>query len=195
MSGYDHQKQQNSISSQSSSGDSATLAYMAMASDQDVDRDLDHPHTAQPNGAPSSSSRPEPHPSDRTPVPVRAATLGTPHDLDQRPLRVDDRPHARSEDLNHSSSWAANDPSFTDRALSQSPAPPYMVSSRPGTPGSSTYHQSQPQSSSDSFEPSRSRPRSVHSVSSLNSDPSTPVGSQPGGGSTTTHTSASVSPT
>ena len=192
MSGPDHQKQQLSISSQSSSGDSATLAYMAMASDPDSDHDLDPPRTAQANGFPSSSPRSEYPASDRNPVPARAATLGTPHDLDQRQPRTDDRPHARSEDLNHSSSWASNDPSFTDRALSQSPAPPFMGSSRPGTPGSSSNHHPAP---SDHSESSRSRRQSVYSDSSLNSDPSTPGGSQPGGGSTTTHTSTSVAST
>ena len=59
MSGPDHQKQQLSISSQSSSDDSATLAYMAMASDPDSDHDLDPPRTAQANGFPSSSPRSE----------------------------------------------------------------------------------------------------------------------------------------
>ena len=192
MSGLDHQKQQLSISSQSSN-DSATLAYMAMASDPDSDHDLDPPRTAQANGFPSSSPRSEYPASDRNPVPARAATLGTPHDLDQRQPRTDDRPHARSEDLNHSSSWAPSDPQLADRALSQSPAPPFYASSRPGTPGTSN-HYHHPPSSSDHSEPSRSRPRSVHSDSSLNSDSSTPGGSQVGGTSTT-HTSTSVAST
>lgn len=197
MSGPDHQKQHLSLSSQSSStsSDSATLVYIAMASDQGSDHDLDPPPTAQFNGGPSSSPRSDLHPPDRN-VPVRAVTLGTPHDLDQRPpVRGDDRPHARSEDLNHSSSWGAHDPSFTDRAHTQSPSPAYMASSRPGTPGSSSTHQALPPSSSDHSESSRSRPRSVHSDSSLGSDPPTPGGSQLGGASTTTHTSNSVAST
>ncbi|TBU30656.1 RhoGAP-domain-containing protein [Dichomitus squalens] len=168
---------------------------MAIASDPDSDHDLDPPPTAHANGFSSSSPRPEHYASDRTPVPVKAATLGTPYDLDQRQPRTDDRPHARSEDLNHSSSWASNDPSFTDRALSQSPAPPFMASSRPGTPGSSSNHHPLPPSSSDHSESSRSRRQSMHSDSSLGSESSTPGGSQLGGGSTTTHTSTSVAST
>ena len=190
MSGLDHQKQQLSISSQSSN-DSATLAYMA--SDQDSDHDLDPPRSAAPNGVHSSSPRTESQPQDRAHLPTRASTLGSTLDLDQRRARADEYPHARSEDLNHSSSWAPSDPQLADRALSQSPAPPFYASSRPGTPGTSN-HYPHPPSSSDHSESSRSRPRSVHSDSSLNSDSSTPGGSQVGGTSTT-HTSTSVAST
>lgn len=188
MSGHDHQNKQLSISSQSSN-DSSNLAYIAF--DQDLDHDHDPLRSTLPNGS-HPPSRAESHASDRS-LPVRANTLGTPHDLDQRKPRADDHPHARSEDLNHSSSWNSSDPQSADR-LSQSPAYPFLAGSRPGTPGSSNHHP-QPQSSSDHSESSRSRPRSVHSDSSLNSDPSTPGGSQPGGTSTTHTSTTSVAST
>ncbi|KAI0693199.1 RhoGAP-domain-containing protein [Cerioporus squamosus] len=163
-----------------------------MASDQDSDHDHDPPRSAAPNGAHPSSPRTEPQSSDRAHLPTRASTLGSTHDLDQRKPRADDHPHARSEDLNHSSSWAPSDSQVAERGLSQSPAPPFFASSRPGTPGASNHYH--PPSSSDHSDSSRSRPRSVHSDSSLNSDSSTPGGSQVGGTSTT-HTSTSVAST
>ena len=190
MSGHDHQTKQ-SISSESSN-DPATLAYMAA---DFSDRDHDPPRPVLPNGSYLSSTRSEYAPSDRSPHPTRASTLGSPYDLDQRPPRMDDRPHARSEDLNHSAPWPAGDPSSADRMLSQSPVAPFRSGSRPGTPGSSSNHHHPPASSSDHSERSPSRPRSAHSDSSLNSDPPTPGGSQRGGASTTTHTSASVAST
>ena len=186
MSGLDSHK--HSLDSQSSN-DSATLAYTAF------DSDHDHPRSALLNGTHPSSTRPEFLGTDRSALPTRAATLDSPHDRDQRPPRMDDRPHARSEDLNHSSAaWGANDAQTFDRGLSQSPAPPFRGGSRPGTPGSSSNHH-HPPSSSDHSERPPSRARSVHSDSSLNSDPPTPGGSQRGGASTTTHTSSSVAST
>ncbi|KAL7280774.1 hypothetical protein ACG7TL_005718 [Trametes sanguinea] len=184
---YDRQhKQLSSVSSQSSN-DSATLAYMASDPDSDHDRD-------PPNGARPPSPRTDSHSSDRTHVPTRASTLGSPHDLDQqRKPRADDHPHARSEDLNHTTTWSRSDLHPSDHALSQSPAPPFLAGSRPGTPGSSSHHN--PPSPSDHSGPSRSRPRSVHSDSSLYSDSSTPGGSQPGGTSTTHTSSTSVAST
>ncbi|KAI0641959.1 RhoGAP-domain-containing protein [Trametes meyenii] len=134
-----------------------------MASDPDSDHDHDLPKPSYPNGAHPASLRADSHASDRTYVPTRASTVSSPHDLDQKKPRADDHPHARSEDLNHSSSWARSDQQHPDHVLSQSPAPPFLVGSRPGTPGSSHYHN--PPSPSDHSEPSRSRPRSVHSDS------------------------------
>lgn len=178
-----------SVSSQSSN-DSATLAYMA--SDPDSDHDHDLPRPSFSNGAHPPSPRLDSHGSDRAHLPTRASTVGTPHDLDQRKPKADDHPHARSEDLNHSTNWSRNDLQASDHALSQSPAPAFLAASRPGTPGSSHYHN--PSSPSDHSESHRRRPRSAHSDSSLNSDSSTPGGSQVGGTSTT-HTSTSVAST
>ncbi|KAI0741918.1 hypothetical protein C8Q80DRAFT_165062 [Daedaleopsis nitida] len=186
MSGHDYQNKQLSVSPPSPND--STLAYMAMASDHESDHDHDLPRSALLNGVHPSSPRVESHASDRTLLPIRAATLDSPHDLDQRKPRTDEYPHARSEDLNHSSSWNSADPQFTDRVLSQSPAPPFRAASRPSTPGSSNHHHSD-------YSGSPRRPRSAHSDSSLNSDPSTPGGSQPGGTSTTHTSTTSVAST
>ncbi|KAI0328665.1 RhoGAP-domain-containing protein [Cubamyces sp. BRFM 1775] len=164
-----------------------------MASDPDSDHDHDLLPPSLSNGAHPPSPRTDSHASDRTHVPTRASTVSSPHDLDQRKPRADDQPHARSEDLNHTSSWARSDLQNSDHALSQSPAPPFLAGSRPGTPGSS--HNHNPPSPSDHSGPSRSRPRSVHSDSSLYSDSSTPGGSQPGGTSTTHTSTTSVAST
>ncbi|KAJ7155522.1 LIM domain-containing protein [Mycena crocata] len=117
--------------------------------------DPDSSRSPRPSRQPTSNSGPLSAPPgspgrlpDRTNVPTRAATVGPPDQ--ERALAVHDRPHARSEDLNHGSSAA----SAAAPALGSSPRPvqPFMpgaASSRPSTPAGSSKH-SHPSSSGHS---------------------------------------------
>ncbi|OBZ74015.1 hypothetical protein A0H81_06061 [Grifola frondosa] len=102
----DRQLKQLSISSQSS-GDSATLAYMA--SDQDSDHDHDRRPPSPPRVSSSASPPANNRPLERPNAPHRASTVGSPRDLDQKRAKSDDHPHARSEDLNHTTYQNGND--------------------------------------------------------------------------------------
>ncbi|PCH44221.1 RhoGAP-domain-containing protein [Wolfiporia cocos MD-104 SS10] len=135
---------------------------------------------------PAGSSQPP----ERAYLPHRASTLSSPHNPDQRKPTLDDYPHARSEDLNHSSSRTLGDYSPSDRSPSRSQT--FLTASRPTTPGSSNNHN--PSSSSDYSLAPRTRSGSVHSDSSLQSDGSTPGGSG-AAGTSTTHTSTSIAST
>jgi len=75
--------------------------------------------------------------SDRPSLPTRASTLGSASELDHNSYSDPSLPkYSRSEDLNHSSTST-----FT------SPSPPFLSTSRPNTPGSSSRDRNQPSSS------------------------------------------------
>ncbi|EMD39064.1 hypothetical protein CERSUDRAFT_112758 [Gelatoporia subvermispora B] len=167
------------------SGDHSALAYMASDSESTYTSDLvssptrdDHP--LPPAGSTSNQN-------ERPRYPHRASTVSSPLDLDQRRHKGDDYHHARSEDLNHSSSRYMVDVHPPDQLLSRSQT--YLTASRPTTPASSSNHNQS--SSSD-----HTRPGSAHSHSDVShySEPTTPGGSGLAGTSTT-HTSNSVAST
>jgi hypothetical protein len=73
--------------------------------------------------------------SDRPSLPTRASTLGSASELDHKSYSDPSLPkYSRSEDLNHSSTFT-------------SPSPPFLSTSRPNTPGSSSRDRNQPSSS------------------------------------------------
>ncbi|KAJ7890663.1 hypothetical protein B0H14DRAFT_2690252, partial [Mycena olivaceomarginata] len=113
--------------------------------------------SAQPLSAPPGSPGRLP---DRTYMPTRAATMGTEQ---ERPLAVHDfPPHARSEDLNHSS--PVNISPLPGSSPRHSPA--FLGSSRPSTPAGSSKH-NHPSSSGHSDD--LTRRTSIASFSSANS--------------------------
>ena len=70
--------------------------------------------------------------SERPPLPTRASTLGSESELDPKSHSDPSLPkYSRSEDLNHSSIFAA-------------PSPSFLTTSRPNTPGSSSRDRNQP---------------------------------------------------
>lgn len=73
--------------------------------------------------------------SDRPSLPTRASTLGSASELDHKSYSDPSLPkYSRSEDLNHSSTFT-------------SPFPPFLSTSRPNTPGSSSRDRNHPSSS------------------------------------------------
>lgn len=89
---------------------------------------------AQRNNSSSYSLGSSAHSSDRQ-LPTRSSTLGTSSDRGQ--LQRDTIPHARSEDMNHSTSYMSY--ASSPVASSQQPSPAFMQSSgsRPSTPSNS----------------------------------------------------------
>ncbi|KAH9924759.1 uncharacterized protein B0H18DRAFT_1011057 [Fomitopsis serialis] len=155
--------------------DPSALAYMASDFPPPQPREQS-PASSPRNGSfltsPTSSSQPP----ERARMPHRASTVSTPYHSDQqRKSSRDDYPHARSEDLNHSSSSSRTlvaDPASSDPYSARSQG--YLTASRPTTPGTSNSHN---QSSSDHSDNGKGRPGSVHSDSSLHSSGSNPGGS------------------
>lgn len=186
----DQGRQQRAGDSQSS-GDSSVLAYMASDPDPhsvDENRPFSPPNDLSTTQSSSINASQFP---ERTNIPTRASTVSSPHDHDQRKARSDEPPHARSEDLNHTTVRNMDDLHISD----QSPfrAQQFLsANSRPTTPASGSTTLVQPPS-----DPSASfvnRPSSAHSDSSAYSDASAGGGSAPAGTSTT-HTSASIAST
>jgi hypothetical protein len=98
------------------------------------DSPLQSPHTHNPpHDGPSSLPTPSfLNGTERPPLPTRASTLGTAHDLDHIKSQSDPSlpKHSRSEDLNHSTTFASSSPAFHS-------------SSRPNTPGSISHDRNQ----------------------------------------------------
>ncbi|KAL6304596.1 hypothetical protein BKA93DRAFT_269479 [Sparassis latifolia] len=188
----DHYRLYQAATSPADHAPESALAYMASGDDANLhpDRNASSPRLPpSPNpGAAASGS----HPPERPPPPTRASTVSSSHNYDQRRQRPDDHPHARSEDLNHTTSRASNDPGVPDlSSQASSRSQTFLSASRPTTPAGSANNQA---SSSDLSEFPKARPGSVHSESSQGSESSTPGGSVPGGTSTT-HTSTSIAST
>ena len=98
------------------------------------DSPLQSPHRlSPPHDGPSSLPTPSFVNGTERPLPTRASTLGTAHELDHIKSQSDTSlpKHSLSEDLNHSSSTFV------------SPSPAFRSSSRPSTPGSSSHDRNQ----------------------------------------------------
>ena len=92
------------------------------------------PATDEPSSLPSPSILSG---SDRPSLPTRASTLGSASELDHKSYSYSDPSlpkYSRSEDLNHSSTFT-------------SPSQPFLSTSRPHTPRSSSRDRNQPSSS------------------------------------------------
>ncbi|KAH9169848.1 hypothetical protein EDB89DRAFT_2230988 [Lactarius sanguifluus] len=105
------------------------------------DSPLHSPHRLSPaHEGPSSLPTPSfLNGPDRPALPTRASTLGTANEFDYIKSQSDPSlpKHSRSEDFNHSSSFA-------------SPSPAFLSSSRPSTPGSGSHDRNQTSSSEHS---------------------------------------------
>ncbi|KAH9027776.1 hypothetical protein EDB84DRAFT_1499706 [Lactarius hengduanensis] len=105
------------------------------------DSPLQSPHRLSPaHDGPSSLPTPSfLNGPDRPALPTRASTLGTANEFDHIKSQSDPSlpKHSRSEDLNHSSSFA-------------SPSPAFLSSSRPSTPGGGSHDRNQTSSSEHS---------------------------------------------
>ena len=97
------------------------------------DSPLQSPHRlSPPHDGPSSLPTPSFLNGTERPLPTRASTLGTAHELDHIKSQSDTSlpKHSLSEDLNHSTTFV-------------SPSPAFRSSSRPSTPGSSSHDRNQ----------------------------------------------------
>lgn len=93
------------------------------------DSPLQSPHVSPAHEGPSSLPTPSfLNGPDRPSLPTRASTLGTANELDHTKSQSDPSlpKHARSEDLNHSTTFT-------------SPSQAFASSSRPSTPGSGSH--------------------------------------------------------
>ena len=184
------QGRQHRPSDSQPSADTSVLAYMASDSDSRI---IDEPRSQSPQNDSSlaqASSTSTIQFTERPNVPHRASTVSSPYDHDQRKPRTDEPPHARSEDLNHTTVRNMDDLHISDQPFR---AQQFLsANSRPTTPANGSTTLAQPPS-----DPSASyanRPSSAHSDSSAYSDASAGGGSAPAGTSTT-HTSASIAST
>ncbi|GJE90959.1 RhoGAP-domain-containing protein [Phanerochaete sordida] len=134
----------------------SALAYMS----EELDGYRDHP---QPSSIPKNGPMSAPpvngnHILERPHFPTRASTVSSPHDLEHKKPKSADPPHARSEDLNHSTAGSSNDLYSTERSYSKQG---FLSASRPSTPAGSNNHTHA--SSSDHSDSYRRRPPSVAS--------------------------------
>lgn len=141
----------------------SALAYMS----EDLDGYHDDPRSSSvpkngPMSAPPANGN---HTLERPHFPTRASTMSSPHDLDHKKPKSVDHPHARSEDLNHTTAGTSNNFYSTERSYSKQG---FLSASRPSTPVGSNNHIHG--SSSDYSDSQRRRPPSVASDRSGQSD-------------------------
>lgn len=119
----------------------------------------DSPLHTPPHDGPSSLPTPSfLNGTERPPLPTRASTLGTAHDLDHIKSHSDSSlpKHSRSEDLNHSTTFTTPSPAF------------HSSSSRPSTPGSVSHDRNQASSEHSGKSARRLSGASRSSQSTLN---------------------------
>lgn len=162
----------------------SALAYMS--EDPDVYHDP-HPSSLPRNGPMSAPPSNGNHVLERPSFPTRASTVSSPHDLDQKRPKPSDHPHARSEDLNHTTYISTNDVYHSESFSKQG----FLTASRPSTPAGSNNHTHA--STSDPTDLSRRRPPSVASLGSTQSDSSANDGDAVTAATSTNHTSTSLS--
>lgn len=125
---------------------------------------------------------------DRPHFPTRVSTLGSTYDLSRNNLSPKhDASHARSDDLNHTSSRndLTSSPSFLP-----APSPAFLSASRPPTPNSPSRYSARTPASD--HPPDRTRRNSATSDASANSNSSCSTSPNKGGPLTSTSSATSA---